>query len=191
MRAASSESEWAEAVLQSGRAVSSSPLSDSGALELLASLAALTIPCPAPIAGDAAARRFAKVKVAEIRLYQAPAVESGRAARDVYGALKPHIDAARKAFAERFLQNGNRAADYLHLELVRVLANDDAAAGAGLSGAPGLKRSWPPLPSPPARRTIHWPRSRAPPTRSTPANIPPPSRRSSRLPGNCLSSVIT
>ncbi len=126
MRAASSESEWAEAVLQSGRAVSSSPLSDSGALELLASLAALTIPCPAPIAGDAAARRFAKVKVAEIRLYQAPAVESGRAARDVYGALKPHIDAARKAFAERFLQNGNRAADYLHLELVRVLANDDA-----------------------------------------------------------------
>ncbi|HLH38634.1 MAG TPA: hypothetical protein VKX39_05755 [Bryobacteraceae bacterium] len=126
MRAASNESEWTAAVLESGRAVSSGPLSDSGALELLAALAALTVPCPGPIAGDAAARRFAKVKIAEMRLYQAPAVESGRAARDLYGSLQPHIDAARKAFAERFLQNGNRSADYLHSELVRVLAKNDA-----------------------------------------------------------------
>ena len=35
------------------------------------------------------ALRFARVKVAEIQLYQASQVKSGRAARDLYGALAP------------------------------------------------------------------------------------------------------
>ena len=122
MRAAANESEWNTAVLEAGRAFSSDPI----ALELLASLAALTAPTAAGIASDAAAQRFAKVKIAEIQLYQGAAVKSGRAARDLYGSLKPHIDSARKAFEERFLTNGNRTADYLHSELLRVLANDDA-----------------------------------------------------------------
>ena len=122
MRAAAGEAEWHAAVLEAGRAFSGEP----GALELLASLAALTAPSAAVLAGDAAAQRFAKVKIAEIQLYHAAAVKSGRTARNLYGSLRPHIDAARKAFEERFLHNGSRSADYLHLELLRVLANDDA-----------------------------------------------------------------
>lgn len=131
MRAAPNETDWNSAVLEAGRAFSSEPV----ALELLASLAALTAPAVTPLAGDVAAQRFAKVKIAEIQLYQDAAVRSGRQARDLYGSLQPHIDAARRAFAERFLKNGNRTTDYLHSELLRVLANDDATLlGPGYPG---------------------------------------------------------
>jgi hypothetical protein len=122
MRSATNETEWNTAVLESGRAFSGEP----AALEMLASLAALTAPSLPPRAADASAQRFAKVKIAEIQLYQSAAVKSGRAARDLYGSLRPHIDAAREAFRERFLTPANGTADYLHSELVRVLANDDA-----------------------------------------------------------------
>ena len=122
MRSASNEAEWNTAVLESGRAFANEP----AALELLASLAALTAPSAAPRASDASAQRFAKVKIAEIQLYQSGAVKSGRATCDLYGSLKPHIDAARNAFREKFLTPANGTADYLHAELLRVLANDDA-----------------------------------------------------------------
>ena len=72
------------------------------------------------------ALRFARVKVAEIQLYQASQVKSGRAARDLYGTLGPHIDLARKAFRDRFLIPLNGVPDYLHQELVKTLANEDA-----------------------------------------------------------------
>ncbi len=119
MRAAQSETEWNTAVLESGRVFSG----DAAALELLGSFAALTAPSAAPRAEDVSARRFAKVRVAEMQLYQSAAVKSGRAARDLYGALKAEIDSARAAFREKFAGS----ADYLHQELVRVLAGDDAS----------------------------------------------------------------
>lgn len=130
MRSASNEAEWHNAVIESGRPFAQDP----AALELLAALAALTSPSgpgnSSNIANrgatDLSAQRFAKVKIAEMQLYQAPAVKAGRAARDLYGSLQPHIDAARKAFEERFLRPGHEIADYVHAELVRTLANDDA-----------------------------------------------------------------
>ena len=73
-----------------------------------------------------AGRGSDRVKVAEIQLYQAPQVKSGRAAHDLYGALGPHIDLARKAFRDRFLIPLNGVPDYLHQELVKTLANEDA-----------------------------------------------------------------
>jgi len=131
MRAAPGEPEWNAAVLESGRAFSSEP----AALELLASMAALTAPSAAPRAADVSAQRFAKVKIAEMQLYQPAAVNAGRAARDLYGSLHAQIDAAREAFRQKFLTPPGAAADYLHTELVRVLANDDAALlGPGYPG---------------------------------------------------------
>ena len=45
------------------------------------------------------------------------------------------IDAAREAYREQFLTPVNGAADYLHGEFVRTLANDDAALlGPGYPG---------------------------------------------------------
>lgn len=148
MRAASNEAEWRDAVLDCGRVFAGEP----AALELIASLAtltALTAPaaadsavhegsngvCAAPAAEaindiNPAAQRFARVRIAEIQLYHASAVKAGRDARDLFGALRPHIEAARDAFRDRFLTNGTAAAtptaDYLHAEIVHALAHDDA-----------------------------------------------------------------
>jgi hypothetical protein len=71
------------------------------------------------------AQRFARVKVAEIRLYQADAVRSGRTAADLYGVLQKQIDALREQFQKEFLANQPTMVDYLHLELSRTLAHDD------------------------------------------------------------------
>jgi hypothetical protein len=72
------------------------------------------------------AQRFARVQVAEIRLYQSEKVKNARTAHDLYTSLKQEIDAAREAFRREFLNASDSMVDYLHLELVRTLANDDA-----------------------------------------------------------------
>jgi hypothetical protein len=72
------------------------------------------------------ARRFARVQVAEMRLFKAQAVKEGRLRQDLYSTLRPEIDAAREAFRGTFAGTSAATVDYLHLELVRTLANDDA-----------------------------------------------------------------
>jgi hypothetical protein len=71
------------------------------------------------------AQRFASVQVAGIRLYQSEKVKNGRAAHDLYTSLKEEIDTAREAFRREVLNASDSMVDYLHLELVRTLANDD------------------------------------------------------------------
>lgn len=71
------------------------------------------------------AQRFARVCVAELRLYESEAVKQGRAARDLYARLKEKIDAAREAYRRQFMDVCPSMVDYLHLELVRTLAHDD------------------------------------------------------------------
>ncbi len=72
------------------------------------------------------AQRFARVQVAEMRLRQAAAVQSGRLRRNLYHSLRDPIDAARDAFRKEFFAKCPSMVDYLHLELMRTLANDDA-----------------------------------------------------------------
>jgi hypothetical protein len=72
------------------------------------------------------AQRFARVQVAEMRLFQAEAVQAGRAQRDLYDALRTGIDGAREQFREKFIALCPSMVDYLHLELVRTLAHEDA-----------------------------------------------------------------
>jgi hypothetical protein len=76
------------------------------------------------------ARRFARVRVAEMALFQAAQVQAGRAAHDLYGSLKSHIDEARQDFSREFLAERGRSEaavvpDYLHEELVLRLAHND------------------------------------------------------------------
>jgi hypothetical protein len=80
---------------------------------------------PGASATDLRARRVARVRVAEMRLYHSRAVESGRLNRDLYQALKPEIDARRESFHQQFLVDSPAAVDYLHVEILRTLANDD------------------------------------------------------------------
>jgi len=72
------------------------------------------------------AQRFARVQVAGIRLYQSEKVKNGRTAHDLYTSLKEEIDSAREAYRREILNASDSMVDYLHLELVRTLANDDA-----------------------------------------------------------------
>lgn len=73
------------------------------------------------------AQRFARVRVAELRLYHAAAVKSGRARRDLYRELKTEVDTGREAFQRQFILATSSMIDYFHLELVRTLANDDVS----------------------------------------------------------------
>lgn len=72
------------------------------------------------------AQRFARVQVAEIRLYKSENVKKGRAGRSLYASLKTEIDNAREAYRNDYLSASDTMVDYLHPELVRTLANDDA-----------------------------------------------------------------
>jgi hypothetical protein len=74
------------------------------------------------------AQRFARVQVAHIRLYQSEKVKNGRTAHDLYTSLKEEIDAAREAYRREVLNASDSMVDYLHLELMRTLANDDVEA---------------------------------------------------------------
>jgi hypothetical protein len=73
------------------------------------------------------AQRFARVRAAEILLYKAQAVHDGRAGKNLYGELKEEIDSARAAFEREYLRASDAMPDYLHLELLRTLANEDVS----------------------------------------------------------------
>ena len=72
------------------------------------------------------AQRFARVQVARMRLDHAEAVLLGRGRSDLYQALRFPIEDAREAFRAQFFAPCPSMVDYLHLELTRTLANDDA-----------------------------------------------------------------
>jgi hypothetical protein len=71
------------------------------------------------------AQRFARVQVASIRLYKSDAVKNGRAEGQLYTSLKEEIDAARGVYRRDFIAKSETMVDYLHLELVGTLANDE------------------------------------------------------------------
>lgn len=73
------------------------------------------------------AQRFARVQVAEMRLYRPDAVKAGRARGNLYSVLQDAIDSARETFQKTFMQATPSMVDYIHQELVRTLANDNPA----------------------------------------------------------------
>jgi hypothetical protein len=74
----------------------------------------------------ARAQRFARVRVAEMRLYRAQAVKEGRESGNLFQALQPEIESGREQYRHDFFSSPTMI-DYFHAELVRTLANDDAS----------------------------------------------------------------
>lgn len=72
----------------------------------------------------AKAQRFARVRVAEMRLYQAQAVRNGRQQGQLYVALRGEMERGRAQFKHEFMHVPSMI-DYFHLEVVRTLTNDD------------------------------------------------------------------
>jgi hypothetical protein len=73
------------------------------------------------------AKRFAKLLVDEIKLYNQAKVSEGRQHRDLYDRLREDIDKSRAAYNKRFADSVSDA-DYFTSELVRILAENDRGA---------------------------------------------------------------
>ena len=71
------------------------------------------------------ARRFARLLVSEIKLYNEEQVERGREARDLYDRLKEDIDRSREMFDKRISEEIRQKQDFFQDELVRILADGD------------------------------------------------------------------
>jgi hypothetical protein len=82
------------------------------------------------------ARRFARLLVSEIKLYNEQKVTDGRANSDLYTRLREEIDRSRQMYDKRVHPSVAPRYDYFHQEIVSTLAGGDAARlGAGYPGA--------------------------------------------------------
>ena len=72
------------------------------------------------------AKRFAKLLVSEIELYNKAKVGDGRKSGDLYKRLKSDIDRSRQTYEKRFGKTVGKQYDYFHEEVVRLLAGTDA-----------------------------------------------------------------
>ncbi len=80
------------------------------------------------------ARRFAKLLVDEIKLYNKPKVQEGKQNRDLYQRLKEDIEKSRAAYEKRYGSSVAGAASYFDQEIVQNLAdNDRSLLGDGFS----------------------------------------------------------
>ena len=73
------------------------------------------------------ARRFARLLVSEIKLYNEQKVAEGRRNNDLYDRLKEDIDRSRQMYEKRVTASVAARFDYFYDELVNTLAEGDAA----------------------------------------------------------------
>jgi hypothetical protein len=71
------------------------------------------------------ARRFARLLVSEIKLYNEPKVQEGRNKGDLYDRLRDDIDRSRQMYEKRVAPPVAARHDYFHQELVNTLAEGD------------------------------------------------------------------
>jgi len=82
------------------------------------------------------ARRFARLLVSEIKLYNEKKVKEGRNQGDIYDRLRDDIERSREMYAKRVAPPVAARHDYFHQELVNTLAEGDSAKlGSGYPGA--------------------------------------------------------
>jgi hypothetical protein len=82
------------------------------------------------------ARRFARLLVSEIKLYNEQKVTEGRSQGDLYPRLREYIDRSREMYDKRVKPEVAQRYDYFHHELVNTLAEgDEAKLGNAYPGA--------------------------------------------------------
>lgn len=82
------------------------------------------------------ARRFARLLVSEIKMYNEPKVKEGRAEGDLYDRLREAIDRSREMYDKRYAASVGSQYDYFHHELVNSLAEgDESKLGNGYPGS--------------------------------------------------------
>jgi hypothetical protein len=82
------------------------------------------------------ARRFARLLVSEIKLYNEQKVVEGRSESDLYQRLREYIDRSREMYDKRVRPEVAQRYDYFHNELVSTLAEgEEAKLGSAYPGA--------------------------------------------------------
>ncbi len=82
------------------------------------------------------ARRFARLLVSEIKLYNEKKVQEGREARDIYDRLREAIDRSREMYDKRVQPPVAAKFDYFHYEVVNALGEgDETRLGNSYPGA--------------------------------------------------------
>ena len=100
-----------------------------------------TVDLPIEVADDERrlhndARRFARLLVSEIKLYNEQKVSDGRQSGDLYDRLREAIDRSRDMYDKRVQEPVAMRFDYFHYELVNSLAEgEDVKLGASYPGA--------------------------------------------------------
>jgi len=74
------------------------------------------------------AKRFARLIVSEIKLYNEAKVTEGRKAKDLHTRLKEDIERGRQMYHDRISPGLRNNTNYFHDELVRLLAGGDPSA---------------------------------------------------------------
>jgi hypothetical protein len=74
------------------------------------------------------ARRFARLLVSEIKLYNEQKVLEGRQEKNLYGLLRDDIDKSREMYEKRASPNVAAKVDYFYGELVKILADNHVEA---------------------------------------------------------------
>jgi hypothetical protein len=74
------------------------------------------------------AKRFARLVVSEIKLYNESKVNEGRRQKDLYERLKEDIERGRQMYSDRVSAHVRESTNYFYDELVRILAGGDAGA---------------------------------------------------------------
>lgn len=97
--------------------------------EPMAAAAAPAMAVAAPVEDEVhkKAKRFAKLLVDEIKLYNQPKVAEGRQNRDLYERLKEDIDKSRATYDKRYGNSTVAETDYFTQELIRILADNDVS----------------------------------------------------------------
>jgi hypothetical protein len=81
------------------------------------------------------AKKFARLLVNEIKLYNEHHVLEGRENRDLYLRLKRDIDRSREMYEKRVSAQVSRRIDYFHDEIIRILGdNDPSTLGSDYPG---------------------------------------------------------
>lgn len=87
------------------------------------------------------ARRFARLLVSEIKLYNEQKVQAGRRDKNLYNLLRDDIDKSREMYEKRVSPSVATKVDYFYDELVRILADNQVGAlGADCPGPVLLSR---------------------------------------------------
>jgi hypothetical protein len=127
------EPEYSEPAPEPEPVVASTPAAESGSTPLGSRRRyGLDAELPVNVASDEErrvhndARRFARLLVSEIKLYNEQKVMEGRSQSDLYDRLREYIDRSREMYDKRVKPDVALRYDYFHHELVSTLAEGDA-----------------------------------------------------------------